>query len=190
MTRYPDAEIARLIEQLREAKFHPEHPAWEGFFSLVRPLTIIFATHADLRYALHLVDDDLDDLSQIVAEKLLAILGQYNPQYPFSAWLAKIVRNEAVSLFRRKPHYAPLDEEFPADPEGSADRQEEFQAALHYLRGFLAPQEQRVLDSLLQHYDQKNRVRQIAGDLRLSQARIYQILDAICEMGHWLANRD
>jgi RNA polymerase sigma factor (sigma-70 family) len=189
MTRYSDLEITRLIEQLRDAGFHPEHPAWGEFFHHVRPLTIHFAIRADLRHSLNLADDDLDDISQIVAEKLFSVLSHFNPQYHFSAWLAVIVKHCAIEIFRRNRRKCPLNEDIYADPGSDpAENSADFLEQMQNLRGQLNPQQQQVLDSLLCHYDKPGRVRLIAHDLGLGEARIYQILNAICEIGHSLSD--
>jgi len=55
--------------------------------------------------------DDINDISQEAFLKIYKSMGQYNPEYKFSTWIAKITVNLCLDVLRKKKmHFVPMEE--------------------------------------------------------------------------------
>ena len=85
----PDADVARLAQQGREAAFRElvrryERPVFSLVFRMVRDSAIA------------------EDLAQDTFIKVLNHVDKYRPEFKFSSWLFKIANNVAIDHLRRR----------------------------------------------------------------------------------------
>lgn len=85
----PDADVARLAQQGREAAFRElvrryERPVFSLVFRMVRDSAVA------------------EDLAQDTFIKVLNHVDKYRPEFKFSSWLFKIANNVAIDHLRRR----------------------------------------------------------------------------------------
>lgn len=85
----PDADVARLAQQGREAAFRElvrryERPVYSLVFRMVRD------------------GATAEDLAQDTFIKVLNHIDKYRPEFKFSSWLFKIANNVAIDFLRRR----------------------------------------------------------------------------------------
>src|ERR671937_3322713 len=89
LTNLPDADVAALAKQGREAAFRElvrryERPVFSLVYRMVRDR------------------ETAEDLAQETFIKVLNPLEKYRPEFKFSSWLFKIANNVAIGHLRRR----------------------------------------------------------------------------------------
>ncbi len=95
MSNYPTTRLS-LLMQVRD---HDNAEAWNDFVAIYQPVIYRFGRHRGLQEA------DAHDLSQTVLAAVADKIGDWQPdsgQAKFRTWIARIARNQAVSMYRRR----------------------------------------------------------------------------------------
>ncbi|MBQ9337956.1 MAG: sigma-70 family RNA polymerase sigma factor [Lentisphaeria bacterium] len=161
--------------------------SWQEFYETYRPLIVLVGNDCSLR------PDENEDLVQQVMCELFTkdIIGKYDPdQIPddvtfaydpekgrFRHYLKKIVRNQAIKIYRKRPGYDPLDDPETAPGENTFDavwdeewRKHVLNMALVDLRGRVRPETYVAFEM----YALQNRdLREVCEFLDLSETSVY-----------------